>query len=194
MEAVRLFIGISCDTRFCLHVALHALIIATIATFSRSFLNMQLQTIFISGVAALGLSACVVMETGSTLSNSPSPFPTPSQTGIFNAPTNTGASAPAPATFTPPTLREQLAGSLITGPGTQLVLRPDGRLEGTYASMFSGQVERSTGTWSANGNTFCINAAGAAGSDTCGTARVSGNQLIHEWSSGQPPITYQLRR
>lgn len=75
----------------------------------------------------------------------------------------------------------------------QVVLRPDGTLEGSGAAL--GMRVNITGTWSATGNIFCITnfISGVREGGGCGPAELRGSQLIVNTNSSEPTV-HSFRR
>lgn len=152
---------------------------------------MRFQFFLIAGAAALSLSACVVVETGSTIGTGGTGFG-----GFQTGGTATPTAPNAPAAFTPPSLRDQLSGGLITNSLSQRVLRPDGTLQGSGTVL--GITVPVTGTWSATGTTLCIETiiGGTREGRACGPAELRGSQLYFDSDSNgaTPAEVYAFRR
>lgn len=152
---------------------------------------MRFKTFLLAGAAILGLSACVVVETGSTIGagGTSGGFPT------SNTPTTTAPQNATPAPFTPLTLRAQLAGARLDDVDTQIVLLPGGGLQG-FQPNTNGVRSQVAGSWSVNGNSLCISITAPSAFSNCGNAEVRGNQLL--WDDDNNPstsaATLQLQR
>lgn len=132
---------------------------------------MNMIKISLSAFTALTLSGCVVLDTAPLPATGPGPFLTGGDL-TFDEP----AAAPD--------LRSQLAGRSLTVPAWTYFLRSDGTL--THESTFSGV--QSSGTWTVNGNTLCLQHQG----QNCGTVVINGNIATFSSVSGDRPVAYTL--
>lgn len=147
----------------------------------------MLTTRLFAACAALALSGCVVMEAIPPQAGGPGPFLTGGQTNVPSAAPQIAAPVPTMS------LSDQLSGGMMSNELAQIVLRPDGTLQGW--GMVLGMRSNVTGTWSATGNTLCteIFISGARESGGCGPAELRGSQLVFRPNSGSEEI-WSFRR
>ena len=144
---------------------------------------MKTTNIVLTGLAAVALSGCVVLDTAPPEAVGPGPF----LTGNFN----NSAAAPAPAPAAVLDLRSQLAGQSFVSPddpSAVFTFRADGFLvlTGPDGTQFGG------GRWNVQDRQLCFEQFG--GGFECGSASVRGSTLTTTVFSGvsQTVTLFQL--